>query len=225
DLRLITNLRELHGLLVNLLFDKLNKENLVEEVAYEGVQTLINIFSGLSKIVLVFDHSELFLGELYKEIVNFLPTINNLRTNIILTSTNSQNIDAVQIKEWKLNNPSDDEKIEMLSYWIKTKRAWLVDFANQITNNSYLICLIGHRFKGNYKRKRDLVSINDQIIDAKNVSGYLSKIINELPINVRFWVYLAYLCKGSVISNAIPKFAIEMYDARGLIKEIGETTV
>lgn len=225
DLRLITNLRELHGLLVNLLFDKLNKENLVEEVAYEGVQTLINIFSGLSKIVLVFDHSELFLGELYKEIVNFLPTINNLRTNIILTSTNSQNIDAVQIKEWKLNNPSDDEKIEMLSYWIKTKRAWLVDFANQITNHSYLICLIGHRFKGNYKRKRDLVSINDQIIDAKNVSGYLSKIINELPINVRFWVYLAYLCKGSVISNAIPKFAIEMYDARGLIKEIGETTV
>src|SRR5699024_8272602 len=87
------------------------------------------------------------------------------------------------------------------------------------------ICLIGHQFKGNYKRKGDLVRINDQIIDAKTVSGYLSKIINELPINVRFWVYLAYLCKGSVISNAIPKFEIEMYGGRGLIKEIGEATV
>ncbi|MDE6019647.1 MAG: hypothetical protein K2H01_01440 [Ruminococcus sp.] len=224
DLRLITNLRELHGLLVNLLFNKLNEENLAKEVVYEGSKTLTNIFSGLSKIALVFDHSELLLGEPYKEIVYFLPNINKLRTNIILTSTQSQSINAIHITEWRLFNPSNDEKVEMLSHWIKTKRAWLVSFASQITNHSYLICLIGYQYKGNYRRKKDLVSIANQIIGAENVSNYLSKIINELSIDVRFWVYLAYLCNGSVFSNAIPKSVIEIYNDRGLIKEIGEST-
>lgn len=225
DLRLITNLRELHGLLVNLLFNKLNEENLEKEVVYEGPQTLTNIFSGLSKIALVFDHSELLLGNPYKEIVDFLPNINKLRTNIILTSKHSQSINAIHITEWRLSNPSNDEKVEMLSNWIKTKRAWLVSFASQITNHSYLICLIGYQYKGNYRRKKDLVSIANQIIGTENVTNYLSKIINDLSIDVRFWVYLACLREGSIFSNVIPKSVIEIYNALGLVKEIGEVTI
>lgn len=225
DLRQITNLRELHGLLVNLLFNKLNEANLAKEVVYEGIQTLTNIFSGFSKIVLVFDHSELLSGELYKELVDFLPNLNKLRTNIILTSRHSQSISAIHVTEWRLSNPSNDEKVEMLSHWIKTKRAWLVSFASQITNHSYLICLIGYQYKGNYRRKKDLVSIANQIIGAEDVTNYLSKIINDLSIDVRFWVYLAYLRDGSIFSNVIPKSVIEIYNAWGLIKEIGELTI
>lgn len=225
DLRIITNLRELHRLLVNVLFNKLNEENLSKEVVYEGTQTLTNIFLGLSKITLVFDHSELLSRELYKEIVDFLPNINKLRTNIILTSTHSQSINAIRITEWLLSKPSNDEKVEMLSHWIKTKRAWLVSFANQITNHSYLICLIGYQYKGNYRKKKDLVSIANQVIGAENVNSYLSKIINELSIDVRFWVYLACLRDGSIFSNVIPNSVIEIYNALGLIKEIGELIV
>lgn len=59
DLRQIINLRELHRLLINCLFEELVKENLSKEVFYAGKQTLVNIFSTLNNIAIVFDHAEL----------------------------------------------------------------------------------------------------------------------------------------------------------------------
>ncbi len=225
DLRQITNLRELHGLLINLLFDELEKENITKAVAYLGKQTLTAIFSTIKNIALIFDHAELFSEIKYQELISFLPDLNQLSTGIILTSTCSQNDNILYTREWLLANPSDDEKIEMLSYWIKTNRVWLKSLANQITNHSYLICLIGCQFKGSYKRKKDLACIEDYIVEAADVSNFLKKIINELPINIRFWIYLAYLCNGSVFSQAIPNSVLEKYNTCGLIKEIGESIV
>lgn len=101
-----------------------------------------------------------------------MSVLNQSHTAIILTSTCSQENETVPIYEWLLENPSDTEKVEMLAYWIKAKKNWLISLADKITNHSYLICLIGLRFKGIYKNKKDLICIEDYIDGATDVSNF-----------------------------------------------------
>lgn len=226
DLRQITDLVKFHRLVINILFKELQENKLTKEVEYCGEETLISIFSSIKNIVVIFDHAELFSESKYKGIVSFLPTLNKLNTHVILTSTCSQSSDTIPSREWVLVNPTDEEKFSMLSYWIQPKnKAWLKSLAHQITNHSYLICLIGYQFKGIYKRKKDLVRIENYIKEAEDVSNFLKQIINQLPINVRFWIYLAYLGNGNVLSQAIPNSVFEKLTARGLIQESEESVV
>lgn len=223
DLRQITNLRELHKLLVDNLFEELERKRITKQAVFVGLNTLIAILSIITDIALVFDHAELLMNHGYEELKNFLPFLNQLRTRVILTSKNSIDCNLTNIREWTLTNPTEKEKIAMLNYWIKTKQIWLESISQQITNHSFLICLIGRKFKGTYKYKKELKGLKEYIAGASDISDFLEKIINELPINIRFWIYLANLCQGSVFSQVIPTLAIDVLYNCGLINEQGES--
>lgn len=221
DLRQITNLQELHKLLIDVLFEELKKNKLVKLVNFVDVNTIKKILINISDIVLIFDHSELINDNDNKQWINFLEMVNELRTHIILTSTCKFSFDKIRVSEYYLENPNNSEKSEMLAYWINTKKAWIDSIGEQITNHSYLICLVGQKCRGRYSRKKDLeYAINEQLEEVDSVSSYLSKIVNELTIKDRFWIYLAYLCNGSIYSNVLPNKVLNAYKELGIIKEI-----
>ena len=180
DLRQIDSLRNLHRLIIDVLFEELSNYNLADEVFFNGKITLLNIFSQIKNIVLVFDHAELLMEDArrYSELLDFFPALHDSHVYIILTSTHLLSIDSLTIKTWNLRNPTDDEKLCMLSHWIKVKKlTWLESLATHIANHSYLICLVGQQFQGSYKLKKDILSIQQQIEGASDVSNYLIHIL------------------------------------------------
>ncbi len=227
DLRQVFSLRDLHRAVVDIYFQELGVYNLANEALYNGENTLVNIFSKISSIVLVFDHAEMLVedSQRYVEILGFFSKLHDLHTYLILTSTCPLSLEPLSIQTWSLRNPNDNEKVCMLSHWIKAKRPWIESLATHIANHSYLICLVGQQFQGSYKRKEEIVEIERQVEGASDVSEYILRVIEQLPEKYQFWVYLAYLCNGSVYTKAMPITALEAYSERGLIKQIGGTTV
>lgn len=227
DLRQVFFLRDLHRVIVDSIYKDLSAYNLTDKVIYSGESTLSDIFSRISSITLVFDHAELLQDKplRYSEILDYFFTLHNLHVNIILTSTHNLSISSLTVKYWPLRKPTDDEKIDMLSHWIKTKRTWLESLAARIANHSYLICLVGQQYQGLYKSKRGIENIERSIEGTSSVKTYLNHILKNLPENIRFWTYLAYLCNGSIYSKAMPESTFEEYSDRGLVKLIGETAV
>ena len=227
DLRQIASLRDLHRAIVDVCFKDLSNYNLSNEALYNGESTLVNILSRIPSLGFVFDHAELLAEntERYAELLEFFQKLHDLHVYLIMTSTCKLLFESLNMQTWTLRNPNDNEKVCMLSHWIKTKRPWLESLATHIANHSYLICLVGQQFQGSYRLKKEIVDIEYQIEGADNVSEYIIRVLKQLPDETRFWVYLAYLCNGSIYTKAIPKTSLDAYNERGLIKQIGGTTI
>ena len=106
DLRQVLSLRDLHRAIVDIYFRDLNVYNLTNEALYKDESTLVKIFSKLSSIVLVFDHSELFEmdPQRYAEILNFFPKLQKTSPSLISRDLPQQQGKKRKISQFRWGN-------------------------------------------------------------------------------------------------------------------------
>jgi tetratricopeptide (TPR) repeat protein len=221
DLRKIKNMYSFHQTLLNKVWYEIPNSIQKNYALYHDYQSTILLALSVpeKEVIFVIDHAEELSKPQHNEMKRFLFSMYD-KIRIILTST--KNYKSAFLDFYELHNPNDEEKTEMLSYWIDTRKVWLSLIAKQITNHTYLIVLLGRQYKGVYKTKDELQNkIRRQITQNMDVTGFLKNIIDDQCQSVIGWLCLASICNGFVYTSTIPnKDQILLLDS-GLSKKNG----
>jgi len=205
DLRVIKTIKDIHKIILDVVWDDLAPENQRTLATFESKQSIFSLIASINyELIIVVDHAEMLMSKELSDIKTLLfENYEQLRT--VITSTIA--FDFPVISQYPLSNPTNSEKLDMLTHWIKAKRAWIQDIATKITNHTILVVQFGNKCKGVYKTKKALQAMASSIVTESNTEEYFHSLIELQCERICGWIFLAYMNDGIISTDLIPSEA------------------